>query len=417
MTTAQEVVAYAKSKLNQKVTVPTNPYGGQCVAFIDHIVQHFSNKNLAYTNAIDCLKKAKSQGLEVIYNNPNDVNLIPKAGDFFVMSSVASNGVDYGHIGVVVSADTKGMTTLEQNIDGYSDKNRNGINDQLEIGGGGYVRNNKRSYAGVTGWFRLPYDNKPKPTTSTGAINHNGEIYSSLTTHFNPNVMYSNLSKGVTGYSRMKIDRIVIHHNMTTDKNIAMQTWYESSKNWTSAHYEIADNEIWGCVGEQYSAFHSGDSTMNRRSIGIEHVNSTWGPDWKISEGTYKSSAKLIADICKRYNIPIDAKHIIPHKHVSATECPGGIDMAKLIKMTQEVSNGVVVTKAATTQKQSGSFRVKVSVSDLNIRKSPSLKAGKNGVVKPGVYTITETTWADGYEWGKLKSGAGWIALKYANKI
>lgn len=244
MTTAQEVVAYAKSKLNQKVTVPTNPYGGQCVAFIDHIVQHFSNKNLAYTNAIDCLKKAKSQGLEVIYNNPNDPNLIPKSGDFFVMSSVASDGVDYGHIGVVVSADTKGMTTLEQNIDGYSDNNRNGINDQLEIGGGGYVRNNKRSYAGVTGWFRLPYDNK------TGAINHNGETYSGLTTHFNPNVMYSNLSKGVTGYDRMTIDRIVIHHNATTNKNVAMQTWYELSDNWTSAHYEVADNEIWGCVGE-----------------------------------------------------------------------------------------------------------------------------------------------------------------------
>ncbi|MCI5871161.1 MAG: N-acetylmuramoyl-L-alanine amidase [Streptococcus sp.] len=196
-----------------------------------------------------------------------------------------------------------------------------------------------------------------------------------------------------------------------------MQTWYESSGNWTSAHYEIADNEIWGCVGEQYSAFHSGDATMNRRSIGIEHLNATGAPHWTISEATYKSSAKLIADICKRYNIPIDAKHIIPHKQVSATECPGGIDMAKLIRMAQEVSRGGVFAKNTTTQKTSGSFRVRVSVSDLNIRKSPSLKAGKNGVVKPGVYTITETKSADGYEWGKLKSGAGWIALKYTSKL
>lgn len=406
MTTAQDVVAYAKSKLNQKVTVPTNPYGGQCVAFIDHIVQHFSNKNLAYTNAIDCLKKAKSQGLEVIYNNPNDVNLIPKAGDFFVMSSVASNGVDYGHIGVVVSADTKGMVTLEQNIDGWSDNNRNGINDQLEIGGGGYVRNNKRSYAGVTGWFRLPYDNK------TGAINHKGEIYSGLTTHFNPNIMYSNLTPGVVKYDRMKIDRIVIHHNATTSKNVAMETWYERNGNWTSAHYEIAGNEIWGCVGEQYCAFHSGDKTMNRRSIGLEHVNATGAPNWTISEATYQTSARLIADICKRYSIPIDTRHIIPHKQVSATECPGGIDMSKLIRMAQEVAHGGTVTKKA-----SSSFRVKVSVTDLNIRKSPSVKTSKNGVVKPGVYTITETKSADGYEWGKLKSGAGWIALKYTKKL
>lgn len=156
---------------------------------------------------------------------------------------------------------------------------------------------------------------------------------------------------------------------------------------------------------------------MNRRSIGLEHLNATGAPNWTISEATYKSSAKLIADICKRYNIPIDAKHIIPHKQVSATACPGGIDMAKLIRMAQEVSKGGTVAKNTTTQKPYGTFRIKGSVTDLNIRKSPALSAGKNGVVKPGVYTITETKQADGYEWGKLKSGAGWIALKYAKRL
>lgn len=411
MTTANDVVSYSLSLVGRKVTVPTNPYGGQCVALIDHIMQHLTGGqlNMAYTNAKDCLVRAKKLGLPVVYNDTSKPDLIPQAGDFFVMQFGAND--PFGHIGVCISANVNGMSTVEQNIDGYSDHNRNGINDQLEIGGGGITRKHQRDYSNVIGWFRLPYDNK------TGAINHNRETYSSLTTHFNPNVMYSNLSKGVTGYGRMTIDRIVIHHNATTNKNVAMQTWYESSGNWTSAHYEVADNEIWGCVGEQYSAFHSGDSTMNRRSIGIEHVNSTWGPDWKISEATYKSSAKLIADICKRYNIPIDAKHIVPHKQVSATECPGGIDMNKLIKMAQEVSKGVAATKAAITQKQSGSFRVKVSVTDLNIRKSPSLKSGKKGFIKKGVYTITETTWADGYEWGKLKSGAGWIALKYTSRL
>ncbi|WP_282097722.1 hypothetical protein [Streptococcus sp. NLN64] len=40
-----------------------------------------------------------------------------------------------------------------------------------------------------------------------------------------------------------------------------------------------------------------------------------------------------------------------------------------------------------------------------------------NGQAKIGVYTITETKSADGYEWGKLKSGAGWIALKYTKRM
>lgn len=162
MVTAKNVVDYSKSLVGQKVTVPTNPFGGQCVSLIDHIIQHFTNGelNMAYTNAKDCLDKAKSQGLEVIYNNPNDPNLIPQSGDFFVCQWGASD--QFGHIGVCVSADSNGMVTVEQNIDGYSDNNGNGINDQLEIGGGGYTRNNSRNYDGVIGWFRLPYEEEKK---------------------------------------------------------------------------------------------------------------------------------------------------------------------------------------------------------------------------------------------------------------
>ena len=40
---------------------------------------------------------------------------------------------------------------------------------------------------------------------------------------------------------------------------------------------------------------------MNARSIGIEHKNATGAPTWTISEATYASSAKLIADIAHRY--------------------------------------------------------------------------------------------------------------------
>ncbi|MGT2755362.1 CHAP domain-containing protein [Streptococcus ovis] len=161
MVTAKEVVAYSTSLVGKKVKVPTNPYGGQCIALIDHIVQHFTNgeKNLAYTNAKDGLGKAKSQGLEVVYNDTNNPNLIPQEGDFFVCRWDSSD--EFGHIGIVVSADVNGMHTIEQNIDGWLDENGDGINDQLQVGGGGYTRKHYRNYQGVIGWFRLPY------TTST----------------------------------------------------------------------------------------------------------------------------------------------------------------------------------------------------------------------------------------------------------
>src|SRR3712207_9561493 len=104
MTTAKEVVAYAWPKLNQKVTVPTNPYGGQCVAFNDHIIQHFTNgnKNLAYTNAKDTLAKAEAQGLIVVYNDHPDK--YPEPGD----SIVYDWGTDpYGHIGIVIRSEER----------------------------------------------------------------------------------------------------------------------------------------------------------------------------------------------------------------------------------------------------------------------------------------------------------------------
>ena len=47
------------------------------------------------------------------------------------------------------------------------------------------------------------------------------------------------------------------------------------------------------------------------------------------------------------------------------------------------------------------------------IREGPGTNYKHKGFIKPGVYTIVETQG----EWGRLKSGAGWICLKYANRI
>lgn len=69
------------------------------------------------------------------------------------------------------------------------------------------------------------------------------------------------------------------------------------------------------------------------------------------------------------------------------------------------------------TAASSGSFQVQVSISDLYIRKGPGTNYGNNGFCPKGVYTIVETKSAGGYTWGKLKSGAGWIALEHTKKI
>lgn len=58
-----------------------------------------------------------------------------------------------------------------------------------------------------------------------------------------------------------------------------------------------------------------------------------------------------------------------------------------------------------------GSYLVRVSTDVLNVRKGPGTSYAVATTVKNGeVYTIVETSG----NWGKLKSGAGWISLDYA---
>lgn len=60
------------------------------------------------------------------------------------------------------------------------------------------------------------------------------------------------------------------------------------------------------------------------------------------------------------------------------------------------------------------SFLVKVNVASLNIRKGPGTKYAIAGKIKDkGTYTIVKTQG----NWGKLKSGAGWILLTKTKRI
>lgn len=65
------------------------------------------------------------------------------------------------------------------------------------------------------------------------------------------------------------------------------------------------------------------------------------------------------------------------------------------------------------------SYVVRVTADELNVRTGPGTDSGINTVVHRGeAYTIVEE--ADGpgaSKWGRLKSGAGWVALDHAEKV
>lgn len=84
----------------------------------------------------------------------------------------------------------------------------------------------------------------------------------------------------------------------------------------------------------------------------------------------------------------------------------------------KELGTGKKATSQANnSEQQTNSFQVRVAVSDLRIRKEASIKGEEVGMIPQGVYSIIETVSADGYTWGKLQSGQGWIALEFTTRV
>jgi hypothetical protein len=171
LTTQKQLLDTLDSVVNQRVTVPTNPYGGQCVALIDNILQYqgLYNLNFSYLNAINGLDRASALGLKVTrFNGSNN----PPVGAVFV--SDCSPNHAFGHIGFVVAEHADGtVTTIEQNIDGNADALYNGgwvrrVRRNLDSAGNfSYVDWNAPSQR-MVGWFELPFDDSE---TESGGLN------------------------------------------------------------------------------------------------------------------------------------------------------------------------------------------------------------------------------------------------------
>lgn len=79
--------------------------------------------------------------------------------------------------------------------------------------------------------------------------------------------------------------------------------------------------------------------------------------------------------------------------------------------------NGVNIYTSNTTA-SAVPYKVRVSISDLNIRKGPGTNYARTQYIPVGTYTIVEE--ADGQgasKWGRLKSGVGWISLDYCKRV
>jgi len=87
-----------------------------------------------------------------------------------------------------------------------------------------------------------------------------------------------------------------------------------------SAHYVIrsADGHVTQSVPTRDVAWHAGNWYVNSHAIGIEHEGvAVDGGAW-YTETLYRSSARLVGYLARRYHIPLDRAHILGHDNVPA---------------------------------------------------------------------------------------------------
>jgi N-acetyl-anhydromuramyl-L-alanine amidase AmpD len=110
--------------------------------------------------------------------------------------------------------------------------------------------------------------------------------------------------------------RYIIIHDIEGTAESAINHF--RNRSYVSAHY-VLDSEtgaITQMLRNEDAGWHAGNWYFNAHSIGLEHEGfAVEGADW-YSEQMYRSSAKLVKYLAKKYDIPVNRQHIIGHDEV-----------------------------------------------------------------------------------------------------
>lgn len=230
-------------------------------------------------------------------------------------------------------------------------------------------------------------------------------------------------------YSRPQIalksvKKVVLHYVGNPNSTaMANRNYFENQKNggrYVSSHYIVGlDGEILRCVPENEVAYCSNQANTYSISIECCHPDATG----KFTAETTRSAAELCAYLLKKYGLTVD--DLIRHYDVTGKQCPLWFVSTKY--QTEAVANarwagfkGLVSGKMGVAPSADKSFKVKILDSALNVRKAAGVNNPVVGVIHKGeIYTIVATEKVGCSEWGRLKSGLGWIntSNKYVKRI
>ena len=269
-----------------------------------------------------------------------------------------------------------------------------------------------------------------------------------------PLVTYTLISPNRTKNRNHAIDTITIHCFVgQVNAKRGCEVFQPSSKK-ASCNYVVGfDGSIGLCVEEKDRSWCTGGtdgkgnpirvngisgSSNDYQAITIEVASDNTHP-YAITEKAMAALIELCADICRRNGIPkllwdgnkslvgnVGKQNMTAHRWFAYKACPGDYlyqrmgDIAK--KVNAKLGSGTTTKPTApvtpTTPVSKVPYKVRVTATDLRIRKGPSTDDAIVGIIQPGVYTIVSEAAGKGATlWGKLKSGKGWISLDFAKKV
>ena len=224
-------------------------------------------------------------------------------------------------------------------------------------------------------------------------------------------ISYTKISPNRTSPRKKPIRKITIHHmagNLTVEQCGAV---FAPTSRKASSNYGIGtDGRIGMYVEEKDRAWTSSSPDNDNQAVTIEVANSTLGPNWAVSDKAMASLIDLCVDICKRNGIQRlnftgdKTGNLTMHCYFKSTLCPGPYLKSKFPYIASEVN------KRLGAEATPEPFIAQITASSLNVRKGPGTSYAVAQTVRKGqVFTIVQQQGG----WGKLKSGAGWISLKY----
>lgn len=242
-------------------------------------------------------------------------------------------------------------------------------------------------------------------------------------------VNYTKISPNRTSPRNHKIDTITIHC-MACDLSIdRCGAVFAKRTRMASSNYGVgSDGRVGLYVEEKDRSWCSSNKANDHRAITIEVACEPVAP-YKVTDAAMAALIELVADICRRNDIKqllwkgdksligqVDKQNMTVHRWFAKKACPGDYLYNKHGFIAAEVNKrlGVTAAQQEPAQQPAGTYKVRITANTLNVRAGAGTSYKVTTTVKKGgIYTIVEEK--DG--WGKLKSGAGWISLKYTEKV